>query len=114
MPPGTGVLSFGLVSITVRIHTATKSEECSFHLLHNKCGSRIRNQHYCPVCNVVVEREDLVRRFQHAKDQCVHLYRRGARQLEAEANNNIDLKEFVPLASVDIRADREPSMRTKK
>lgn len=60
-PPGTGILSFGLVAIAIRIHTATKSENVSFHLLHNKCGSRIRNQHYCPVYNVVVEREDLVR-----------------------------------------------------
>jgi DNA end-binding protein Ku len=59
------------VAIPVRIHTATKSENVSFHLLHSKCGSRVRNQHYCPVCNVVVEREDLVRGFQHAKDQYV-------------------------------------------
>jgi hypothetical protein len=39
----TGVLSFGLVAIPVRIHTATKSENVSFHLLHDKCGSRVRN-----------------------------------------------------------------------
>ena len=68
-PPGTGVLSFGLVAIPVRIHTATKSENVSFHLLHEKCGSRVRNQYHCPVCNVVGERGDLVRGFQHAKDQ---------------------------------------------
>ena len=71
--PGTGILSFGLVAIPVRIHTATKSENVSFHLLHNKCGSRVRNQYYCPVCNVVVERDDLVRGFQHAKDQYVQI-----------------------------------------
>jgi hypothetical protein len=59
-PPGTGILSFGLVAIPVRIHTATHSENVSFHLLDNKCGSRVRNQHYCPVCNVVVERAELV------------------------------------------------------
>jgi DNA end-binding protein Ku len=59
------------VAIPVRIHTATHSENVSFNLLHNECGSRVRNQHYCPVCEVVVEREDLVRGFQHAKDQYV-------------------------------------------
>jgi DNA end-binding protein Ku len=57
------------VAIPLRIHTATKSETVSFHLLHKKCGSRIRNQHLCPVCSVVIERDDLVRGFQHAKDQ---------------------------------------------
>jgi DNA end-binding protein Ku len=100
-PPGTGVLSFGLVAIPVRIHTATKSENVSFHLLHNKCGSRVRNQYYCPVCNVVVERADIVRGFQHAKDQYVPVTEEELESLEAEANRNIDLKEFIPLASVD-------------
>ena len=66
--PGTGVLSFGLVAIPVRLHTATKSENVSFHLLHEKCGSRVRNQYHCPVCNIVVERDALVRGFQHAMD----------------------------------------------
>src|SRR5918995_127255 len=100
-PPGTGILSFGLVAIPVRIHTATKSENVSFHLLHNKCGSRVRNQYYCPICNIVVERGDLVRGFQHAKDQYVPVIEEELESLEAEANNNIDLKEFIPLASVD-------------
>jgi DNA end-binding protein Ku len=100
-PPGTGVLSFGLVAIPVRIHTATKSENVSFHLLHNKCDSRVRNQQYCPVCNVIVEREDLVRGFQYARDQYVPITQDELESLEAEANRSIDLKEFIPLASVD-------------
>jgi DNA end-binding protein Ku len=100
-PPGTGILSFGLVAIPVRIHTATKSENVSFHLLHNKCGSRVRNQHYCPACNIVVERADLVRGFQHAKDQYVPVTEEELESLEAGANRSIDLKEFIPLSSVD-------------
>jgi DNA end-binding protein Ku len=89
------------VAIPVRIHTATKSENVSFHLLHEKCGSRVRNQHYCPVCSVVVERADIVRGFQHAKDQYVPITDEELESLEAEANKSIDLKEFIPLASVD-------------
>jgi DNA end-binding protein Ku len=89
------------VAIPVRIHTATKSENVSFHLLHNKCGSRVRNQHYCPACNIVVERADLVRGFQHAKDQYVPVTEEELESLEAGANRSIDLKEFIPLSSVD-------------
>jgi DNA end-binding protein Ku len=100
-PPGAGVLSFGLVAIPVRIHTATHSENVSFHLLHNKCDSRVRNQHFCPVCNIVVERADLVRGFQHDKDKYVPITEEELESLEAEANKSIDLKEFIPLASVD-------------
>jgi DNA end-binding protein Ku len=91
------------VAIPVRIHTATKSENVSFHLLHNKCGSRVRNQNNCPVCNLVVERNDLVRGFQHAKDQYVRITEEELESLEAEANGSIDFKEFIPLASVDLR-----------
>jgi DNA end-binding protein Ku len=89
------------VSIPVRIHTATHSENVSFHLLHKKCGSRVRNQHYCPVCHVVVERTDLVRGFQQTKDKYIPITEEELESLEAEANRNIDLKEFIPLASVD-------------
>ncbi len=53
------------------------------------------------MCNVVVERADLVRGFQHAKDQYVPVTEEELESLEAEANRSIDLKEFIPLASVD-------------
>ena len=61
----------------------------------------MRNQHYGPVCNIVVERADLVRGFQHAKDKYVPVIEEELGSLEAEANKSIDLKEFIPLASVD-------------
>jgi non-homologous end joining protein Ku len=54
-----------------------------------------------PSCNVVVEREDLVRGFQHAKDQYVPITEDELESLEAEANRSIDLQKFIPLTSVD-------------
>jgi DNA end-binding protein Ku len=54
-----------------------------------------------PGCSLVVERNDLVRGFQHAKDQYVPIPEEEFESLEAEANESIDLKEFIPLASVD-------------
>jgi DNA end-binding protein Ku len=53
------------------------------------------------VCNVVVERQDLVRGFQHAKDQYVPITEDELESLQTKANRSIDLKEFIPLASVD-------------
>jgi non-homologous end joining protein Ku len=62
MPPlRTGLLSFGLVSIPVQLYAATQDQHIAFNLLHDKCGSRVQNRYYCPVCNEVVEREDRVR-----------------------------------------------------
>ena len=67
MPPlRTGLLSFGLVSIPVQLHTATQDQHIAFNLLHVKCGSRVQNRYYCPVCNEVVERDDRIRGYEVA------------------------------------------------
>jgi DNA end-binding protein Ku len=102
MPPlRTGLLSFGLVSIPVQLHTATKDQHIAFNLLHAKCGSRIQNRYYCPVCNVTVEREDRVRGYEFAKDEYVQFTDAELESLETESSNNIELKEFIPLSKID-------------
>jgi DNA end-binding protein Ku len=102
MPPlRTGLLSFGLVSIPVQLYTATKDPRIAFNLLHAKCGSRIQNRYYCPVCNVTVERGDLVRGYEFAKNQYVRLTEPELESLETESSNNIELKEFIPLSKID-------------
>jgi DNA end-binding protein Ku len=102
MPPlRTGLLSFGLVSIPVQLHTATKDQRMAFHLLHAKCGSRVQNRYYCPVCNVTVERDDQVRGYELEKGQYVQLTETELESLEAESSNNIELKEFIPLSKID-------------
>jgi DNA end-binding protein Ku len=100
-PTARGVLSFGLVAIPVEIHTAIQDTRVSFNLLHAKCGSRVRNRHFCPVCNVVVERADLVRGYEFEKGQYVQVTDAELDALEAEANSNIELKEFIPIEKVD-------------
>jgi DNA end-binding protein Ku len=104
MPPhslGSGTISFGLVSIPVKLYAAAVSGNVSFHLLHAKCGSRIKQQQICPVCNQVVERNELVRGYEFAKDQYVRLTEEEVKSLEGEASKVIDIAEFVPLEKVD-------------
>jgi DNA end-binding protein Ku len=71
------------------------------HLLHKKCGSRVRNQMFCPVCKVVVERSDLVRGFELSKGNYVPITEEELESLEAEANNGIEFREFVPVEKLD-------------
>jgi len=104
MPPhsiGSGTISFGLVSIPVRMYTAASSAGVSFNLLHAKCGSRIRQQTFCPVCNQTVERNELVKGYEFAKDQYVRVSDDELKSLEGEASKLIDIEEFVPLEKVD-------------
>ena len=104
MPPrslGSGTISFGLVSIPVKLYPAASSQSVSFNLLHAKCGNRIRQQRYCPVCNEVVEREGLVKGYEFAKDQYVKVSDEELEALEGEASKAIEISEFVPLSKVD-------------
>src|SRR6266702_1577308 len=104
MPPhsvGSGTISLGLVSMPVRLYTATSSQNVSFNLLHAKCGSRIRQQTFCPVDNTTVDRSELVRGYEFAKDQYVRVSDDELKAMEGEASQVIDITEFVPLAQVD-------------
>jgi DNA end-binding protein Ku len=65
------------------------------HLLHKKCGSRVRNQMICPVCEVVIERSDLVRGFELSKGNYVQITEEEMESVEAAANNAIEFREFV-------------------
>jgi DNA end-binding protein Ku len=104
MPPhslASGTISFGLVSIPVRLYTAAASGNVSFNQLHGPCGSRIRQQTFCPRCNRTVERSELVRGYEFAKDQYVQVKDEELKALEGEASRIIDIVEFVPLDQVD-------------
>ncbi|MFW5876624.1 MAG: Ku protein [Myxococcota bacterium] len=97
-----GTISFGLVSIPVKLYTAASPQSVRFNQLHAVCGSRIKQQLYCPVCDVVVERDDLVKGYEYARGQYVRFDDEELKSLEAEKTHNLDIVEFVPLDSVDL------------
>jgi DNA end-binding protein Ku len=104
MPPhaiGSGTISFGLVSIPVKMYTAASPAGVSFNQLHAKCGSRIKQQTFCPVCNETIERAALVKGYEVSKDQYVRVGDDELKGLEGEASKTIDIAEFVPLEKVD-------------
>lgn len=95
-------ISFGLVSIPVRLFSATQpSAGISFNLLHDKCGSRVRQQYVCPADGERVGREDLVKGYEFAKDQYVTFTPEELKALEEASSQAIEIAEFVPLAQVD-------------
>ncbi len=98
---GTGTISFGLVSIPVKLYTATASEAVSFNLIHKKCKGRIKQQIFCPADNEIVERNDLVKGFEYAKNQYVLFTEEELDALEAAKTNSLEIVEFVPASTVD-------------
>src|SRR6266699_3372567 len=98
---GSANISFGLVSIPIKMFTAASGGGVSFNQLHQKCGGRIKQQQICPTCNEVVERSSLVKGYEFAKDQYVQFTDEELKTLEGEASKMIDIAEFVPLDQVD-------------
>jgi DNA end-binding protein Ku len=94
-------ISFGLVSIPVKVYTATSEQGVHFNQLHAKCGTRIKQRLWCPSCDETVERNDLVKGYEIAKNQYVQFSEEELRALDAERFATLDLVEFVPESTVD-------------
>ncbi len=99
---GSGTISFGLVSIPFKLYTAASSQNISFNMLHKKCGGRMKQQYLCPVDNVVVERTDMVKGYEFAKDQYVQFTEEELKKLDAAKSDALELVEFVPESTVDL------------
>ena len=94
-------LSFGLVSIPVKLYSATESAAgIGFNLLHN-CGSRVRQQYVCIKENVPVERSELVKGYEFEKDRYVMFQPAELKALEEGSRHTIDIVSFVPASAVD-------------
>jgi DNA end-binding protein Ku len=102
-PIATASISFGLVSIPVKLFSAANAQSgISFNLLHAKCGSRVKQQYICPKeDNVVVPREDLRKGYEFAKDQYVLFTDEELKALEEQATQMVDVTEFVPVSQID-------------
>jgi DNA end-binding protein Ku len=95
-------ISFGLVSIPVKLYSATEtSRSISFNLLHKACGSRLRQQYFCVKEDVPVAREDMAKGFEFAKDQYVMFSPEELKALEEAGTQTADITEFIPQSSID-------------
>jgi len=95
-------ISFGMVSIPVKLYSATEaSRAISFNMLHKACGSRLKQQYICVKEEVVVPREETVKGYEFAKDQYVMFTPEELKALEETGTHSAEITEFVPLKTVD-------------
>jgi DNA end-binding protein Ku len=95
-------ISFGLVAIPVKLYSATvSSERISFNLLRQKDGSRVKQQYVSVNDGKLVERSEMVKGYEFAKDQYVMFSPEELKALEDTTTHAIDIGQFVPLESVD-------------
>jgi DNA end-binding protein Ku len=95
-------VSFGLVSIPVKLYSATEaSRSISFNLLHKTCGSRLKQQYFCIKEDVPVPRDDMIKGYEFAKDQYVTFTPDELKAMEEVGTHTAEITEFVPLEAVD-------------
>ena len=98
----TASISFGLVTVPVRIYPATRSSAgLSFHLLHEKDHARLKQQWICEKDGEVVPRSETVKGYEFAKGRYVTFTNEELKALDERATNGIEIAEFVPEGAVD-------------
>lgn len=96
-----GYITFGLISIPVRLFAAARSERISFNMLHEKCHSRIKQQLYCPVCERTIERSETVKGYEVEKDNYVIVEEEELKKIAPESGQTMEILEFVKIDEVD-------------
>jgi len=101
-PIASGTVAFGLVAIPVKLYSTNESKaSISLNFIHEKCGTRVKYQYYCPTDDELVTRDELVKGYEFAKDQYVLFTPEELKAMEMRATHSIEITEFVPLAQVD-------------
>lgn len=101
-PIASATISFGLVSVPVKLFSAAESSgTISFNWLHKECGTRLKQQYVCPKDDEVVEKDDMIKGYEFSKGQYVLFTPDEIKALDEKATNSIDVNEFVPLKLVD-------------
>ena len=100
-PIASGIVSFGLVAVPVKLYPATRSKSLSFNMLHKKDRARLKQQYLCSACGDVVERDDTVRGYEYAKGEYAVFTDDELAALDQKSDQSIEIEQFVPIEKVD-------------
>jgi DNA end-binding protein Ku len=96
-----GYISFGLVSVPIRLFSAARSAHVHFHEIHKTCGTRVRQQLYCPHDEQVVPRDEIAMGYEIEKDKYVLVDPAELKKLQPSSSKSMDILQFVKLSDVD-------------
>ena len=96
-----GFLTFGLISIPIRLSPAARTERISFNQLHKECHTRLRQPLFCPTCNRMVERSEVEKGYEYEDGQYVLFTPEELDKVEPESARSMEILEFVKLDEID-------------
>ena len=96
-----GSVSFGLVTIPVKLYTATEDKDVHFHQLHKSDGSRIEYKKFCAEEQAEVSNDEIVKGYEYGKSQYVTVDEKDLDSIPLGTSHDIEILEFVDLPEVD-------------
>jgi DNA end-binding protein Ku len=96
-----GSITFGLVSIPIRLYAAARSKRIALHQLHDKCHTRLKQPLFCPTCNRLVERSEIIKGYEYDKGQYVLVEPGEIKKITPASGQTMDILAFVDESQVD-------------
>jgi DNA end-binding protein Ku len=96
-----GYLSFGLISVPIRLFAAARESHISFNQVHGACGSKTQQQLFCPTCDRTIERSELVKGYPIEKNKFLIVTPEDIQSLEPDSSEDMAITQFVKLDDVD-------------
>ncbi|MBN8200075.1 MULTISPECIES: Ku protein [Bacillaceae] len=97
-----GSISFGLVNIPIKLHSATEDKDIKLRNLHKECHSPIKYEKTCPVCEVEIKNEDIVKAYEYTKGKFVVLEDEDLEKLKQENEDKaVEIMDFVKIQEID-------------
>lgn len=95
-----GVLSFGLVTVPVKVSVAARPTGISFNMLHT-CGSRINQKTWCPQCEMEISRKDTVKGYEYSKGEYLTVEPEELAGCAPESSRTMEIRQCIPEHEVD-------------
>jgi DNA end-binding protein Ku len=96
-----GAITFGMISIPVKLFGATESKDLAFNTLHSSCKSRLKQKRWCPVDDREVFQDEVVKAYEYSKDSYVEITDEDLEALPVPSRHTIELTSFVKQVEID-------------
>ena len=96
-----GAISFGLLSIPIRLYPAARPERINLHLIHRKCHTRPRQPLYCPTCHRIVDRSEAVKGYEYEKGKYVLVENEEIKKITPQSGKTMEIDAFVKGSQID-------------
>ncbi len=96
-----GSITFGLISILIRLYAAARNARVSMHQLHRECKTRLRQPLFCPTCNRMVERSEVIKGHEYEEGKYVLLDPEEIKKISPPSARSMEILAFVQCSQID-------------